>query len=93
MGSAGVTLGMQGGSRGRPHLEVGGGLVHRFSTQLRDLERRDFVAPVIEIGLRPPAPWGRWAVSLRWRWLKLSRLGDGESEFALFLGFIPGTAH
>lgn len=92
IGSAGVTLGIQAGSRSRPHLEAGGVVVHRFSPDLSNVERREFLAPVIEAGIRPPARWGRWSLSLRWRWIDPSREDGGFSEFALLLGFIPGKA-
>lgn len=90
--SVGVALGAQasGNIRPFPYVEAGGWLVHRFSSGLGATQRRDFIAPAIEAGFRSPAPWGRWSVAVRWRWIDHSRAADGSSELALLLGVIPG---
>lgn len=91
IGSAGFALGLQASSRARPRIEVGVLLVHRFSADLPDGDRRTLPAPSIEAGIRPPAPWGRWSLAIRWRWLDRSRLEGGISEVALLLGLVvPG---
>lgn len=91
-GSISALVGLEDRSRARPHIDVGGALVHRFASDLPEDDRRDLLVPVVEAGLRPPAEWGAWSVSIRWRLLDRSPLEGKRHEFAVLLGLVFGKA-
>jgi hypothetical protein len=86
--SLGIVVGVEAGTGAHPFLEVGPTIVHTFRAGSTG-DRVTFLAPKVEVGLRPAGPGGRWSVLLRWRQLERSPLRSPGREYALMIGFQP----